>query len=75
MTEKEQELIDRLSRYIYTHDVSNRCMVEMIKLLGSFLNIQKVSDYSKEFAISPQGIYKCREVEDIWGYKFVIDNE
>jgi hypothetical protein len=43
--------------------------------MGAYLNLQTISDYAKENNISYEGAKRFRRVEEIFGVKFVIDND
>ena len=54
--------------------MSNEFLVELIKLGGSFLNLQTIPNYAKENNLSYPGVVKTRHIETIFNVKFVIDN-
>jgi hypothetical protein len=55
--------------------LSNDDLVEIIKHAGAYGNIMSVKDYSKENNISVQAVYRYRNVVDLWGFKFVMEND
>lgn len=55
-------------------ELSNDDLVQIIELCGGFLNLQTIPKYAKEHNLSYNGAKKCREVKEILGVKFVIDN-
>ena len=69
---KIKELIDSS---MYENKLTNDELVQIMEQVADYLNLQKVSDYSKENNITPKGVYKCREVIDFRGFKYVIDND
>ncbi|MEK0369720.1 MAG: hypothetical protein QQN55_00995 [Nitrosopumilus sp.] len=64
-----------ISKVVMKSNLSNDDLVQIIELCGSFLNIKSIPDYAKENNISYNGVKKCRNVVEIFGNKFVIDNE
>ena len=46
-----------------------------IELAGDFLNLQTISDYAKENNISYNGAKKFRNNIELFGVKFVIEND
>ena len=55
----------------------NECVysIQFIELAGSYLNLQTISYYAKSNNMSYNGVKKCRLVTEIFGTKYVIDNE
>ena len=68
---KIKELIDLA---MYESQLTNDELVQIMEHAADYLNLQKVSDYSKENNITPKGVYKCREVINFRGFKYVVDN-
>lgn len=56
-------------------EITNVELVELIEQVASYGNIHKVSEYAKENGMTVQGVYKCRNVVNLLGYKFVLDND
>ena len=50
-------------------------LVELIKHLGAYGNVMSVKDYSNQNNITVQGVYNHRNVVDLWGFKFVVEND
>ena len=71
----EQNKLDELSEMICSGGVSNDFLVQLIELSGAFLNLKTIPDYCKATGISYNGAKKCRNVKEIFGVKFIIDNE
>ena len=74
LTEKEKDILQRLEKYIYQNKVSNEFQVQIIELAGSFLNLQTISNYSRDKNLSYNGVKKCRQIIELFKIKFVIDN-
>jgi hypothetical protein len=63
-----------LSQRIEAGELTNEDMVQLIELVGSYLNLTTISDYAKQNNISYNGAKKFRNVAKIFNVKFVIDN-
>ena len=75
LTENEIKMIHKFEKYVYEHKVSNEFLVKIIELSGSFLNIQTISDYSRNNKISYNAAKKFRNVLEMFNIKWVIDND
>ena len=75
MNDLEQKVLNRLENLIIENKLSNDNLVQIIELCGSYLNLQTISDYSKDNNISYNGVKKCRDIREIFNVKFVIDND
>ena len=56
-------------------ELSTDDLVELIKYLGAYGNVMSVKDYSNQNGITVQGVYNHRNVVDLWGFKFVVEND
>jgi len=74
MTDYEINTLNRIGQLVQEGKLSNEFLVNTCKLCADFLNLQKVAEYAKEKGISRQAAYK-HDVVEIFGTKFVIDNE
>lgn len=74
LTEKEKDILQRFEKYIYTNRVSKEFLVQYIELIGDYLGLKTIPDYSKENNISYNGVKKFRLIRKIFNIKFVIDN-
>jgi len=78
LSEYEKTSLHKLGGAIQEGKWSNVGMVELIKLIGEYLNIKTVPDYCKQTGLSYPGAIKkvkSRHVEKIFNVKFIIDNE
>ena len=66
---------DRLEKYIYENNVSNDEWLKILNLAETYGGIKSVKQYSKDNAISVQGVYKNRSVYSFAGVKIVVDND
>lgn len=74
MIEKQQEIIDLISNNFQNNNIGNSDLVQIIELCGNYLNLQTISDYSKNNNISYNGVKKCRKIIKLFNVKLVIDN-
>jgi len=75
LTEFEQLSISRLQSAVSSGKISNDALVQIIEQCGSFLNLKTIPAYANESGMSYNGVKKFREIKEIFGVKFVIDNE
>ncbi len=71
----QEKLIAFVATKFEAGELDNEALVELFKSMGSYLNLKTISDYAKSNNISYQGVKTCRQVEEIFGVKFVIENE
>lgn len=70
-----EKICNHLSDRIESNQLSNDDCIEIIEFIGSYLNLQTISDYSRSTGISYNGTKKFRTVKKIFNVKFVIENE
>lgn len=75
MTDFEQNIINKIGESAQNGELSNYCMVQIIELLGGYLNLKTISDYAKSNSLSYNGAKKCRQKIDLFGVKFIVDND
>lgn len=68
------KLISFLDNKMYDGNFTNEDLVQFIESVGSYLGLQTMPNYAKENNMSYNGVKKFREVKEILGVKFVIDN-
>jgi len=69
------ELQNIIGESIEKNRYSNNDLVQLIELIGGYLNLKTIPNYCKSENISYNGAKKCRNVVKIFDVKFVIDNE
>jgi len=74
LTEYETISLNKLGESIQSGKWSNDGLVQLIERAGSFLNLETIPDYAKRNGISYNGAKKFRNVKEIFGIKFIIDN-
>lgn len=75
MTQKEQNIINRIEEIILTEGVSNDFLVSMLKLCEQYLQLERVSKTAERENKTTQGIRKFRTIVKICDYQFTINNE
>lgn len=67
---------EHLASRVQNNELSNQDLIEVIDLLGRYLNAETISNYAKREGISYNGALK-RNLKhfELFGVKFVIDNE
>lgn len=69
-----EKLISFLDSKMYDKSFNNSDLVQFIESVGKYLNLQTLPKYAKENKMSYNGVKKFREVREVLGVKFVIDN-
>lgn len=69
------KILTHLSDRIEAGELTNDEIVQIIELLGGYLNLQTIPAYAKENGISYNGAKKFRKVVELFGVKFIIDND
>ena len=75
MNEKGNKLIQFIGEKYQNNEISNEVLVQIIELAGGYLNLQTITDYAKANNISYNGAKKFRKNIELFGVKFIIDNE
>lgn len=72
-------LINKISEHLHqriaNNELSNSDIVQLIEQLGGYLNLKTIPDYAKENNLSYNGVKKFRKIHNIFGVRFVIDND
>ena len=74
LTEYEQNSLNKLGNSIHDGKWSTEGMVQLIELVGMYLNIKTIPKYAKENQMSYNGVKKFRTVKTIFNVKFVIND-
>lgn len=76
LSDYETRAINKFGQSVMDGQWSNDGLVSLLKVItDDFLQCKRVSNYAKQNRISTQGARKFRDVIDIDGYQFIIDNE
>jgi len=76
---KQAENTNKINEFIYNKFVSNELnndsLVQIIELSGMLLNLKSISKYAKDNNLSYNGVKNYREIIELFGNKFVLDNK
>jgi len=75
LTDYEQKSLEKLGESLQNGKWSNDGMVQLVELVGGYLNAKPIAAYATDNGMSYNGVKKCRKVIEIMNVKFVIDNE
>jgi hypothetical protein len=68
-------ILDRLSQYVYSGALNNDDMVQIIELIGDYLNLATRAEWARRTGKSYNGGKKFRRNIRLFGANFIIDNE
>jgi len=71
----KDKILEYVTKVVYKGELENESLVQIIELCGGFLNLKSIPQYAKDNHISYNGAKKCRNVIELHGNKFIIDNE
>ena len=66
---------EHLAKRIEQGELSNEELVQIIELIGNYLNVATITTYAKANNMSYNGVKKFRNVVTIFGTKYVIEND
>lgn len=69
------KICDHLTQRIISGELSNNDMVQIIEHIGGYLNLKTRADYAKENNLSYNGAKKFGENINLFGAKFIVDNQ
>ena len=67
-------ICEHIQQQFESGKLNNDNLVQIIEHIGGLLNLQTISDYAVENSMSYNGVKKFRNVINLFGVKFVIDN-
>lgn len=67
-------IVNRIDQLAFEGTLNNQDMVQIIELLGSYLNLMTISEYAKHHNKSYNGVKKHRNIISLFGNKYVLDN-
>lgn len=74
-TPTAERVINRLMDMVENNELTNEDVVQIIALLGGYLNLQTIPKYSKRSGLTYNGIKHHRNVVQLFGCKLVVDND
>jgi hypothetical protein len=73
------EKTNKIKEFIYNKfindDLNNDSLVQIIELSGMLLNLKSISNYAKDNDLSYNGVKHHRNIVELFGNKFVLDND
>jgi hypothetical protein len=69
------KITQRIGELVQDGKLSNDDLVQIIEVAGSFLNLQTIPKYCNDTGMSYNGVKHHRQIKELFGVKFVIDNE
>lgn len=75
LTEYEELALNKVGQTIHDGKWSNEGLVQLIELVGTYLQIKPIQQYANENNLSYNGVKKRENVTVILGHKFIIDNQ
>jgi len=70
-----EKITGLIAKGAQSHALTNNDLLHIIELSGAFLNLQTIADYARSQNISYNGAKHHRQVHQLFGVKFIIDNE
>lgn len=74
-TDNGKKLIDWLDLQMHDGKFTNEDLVQFIESVGQYLGLETIANYANSHKMSYNGVKQHREIREILGVKFVIDNE
>jgi hypothetical protein len=71
---KINKLLNFIAEKFENNELDNSDMVQIIELCGMYLNLQTISDYAKEHNLSYNGVKNHRQIVNLFGNKYVLEN-
>jgi hypothetical protein len=68
-------IVHRVDELAFNGLLKNDEMVQLIEVLGEYLNLKTISDYAKENKMSYNGVKHHRKIITLFNNKYVIDND
>lgn len=75
LTEYEQKSLHKFEETICEGKWSNEGLVQLIELVGDYLNPVSIQEYADKTGKSYNGIKKTKKATVLFGHKYIIDNE
>jgi hypothetical protein len=68
------KLISLIATKFEAGELDSDSLVQIFEVIGNYLNLKTVSDYAGLHRLTYNGVINTREVKEIFGVKFVVDN-
>lgn len=73
--ENHDKIADCICRLMSKGGLENEHLVQLSELCLAYLNAETIPNYAKQKGLSYNGVKKTRDIREIRGVKFVIDND
>lgn len=73
--ENTAKLIKFVAEKFEADELDNTSLVELFQDIGMYLNLKTIPEYARENGLTYQGVKSCRNVQEIFGVRFVVENE
>lgn len=73
--EKNEKLKEFIFQKFQDGELDNDTLVQLIEQAGNYLNLKTIPDYAKDSGLSYNGVKNNRKTIELFGVRFVIDNE
>lgn len=68
--------LNKIEEYVYKTMIKDELdIVQVFERLGIYANLKTISNYAKDNKLSYNGVKKHRNIIELFGCKFVLDNE
>ncbi len=75
MSDLKDKILINIHKGMDNNMLSNDDLVQIIEQCGMYLNLSTIPDYVKKHNISYNGAKKFRNKAELFGVKFIIDND
>ena len=76
---KNTHHVDKIEEYIYKslqkEELNSVGLVQLIEQLNTYLNLKTIPKYAKDKGISYNGAKNHRQIIELFGCKFIADND
>ena len=72
--DKPTNIVHRIDELAMQGVFSNDQLAQIIELIGGYLNLMTISEYAKSHSLSYNGVKNNRQIINLFGNKYVIDN-
>lgn len=69
------KLLQFVSDKFMRNELDNDSLIELIQHSGAYLNLKTIPDYAKANNMSYEGVKKFRTIKEMFGVRFVVDND
>jgi hypothetical protein len=70
-----EKLLQFVAQKFEAAELDNNSMVQLIELAGGYLNLKTITAYAKENNLSYNGAKKYRQKVQLFGTKFIMENQ